>query len=71
MRRSPRLAWTLLAGYLLAIILTFFNVLVTARLMFLSRHDLLLSTVLLVFAAIIAMSLGYLVSGTVVAAVRS
>jgi signal transduction histidine kinase len=70
MRRSPRLAWTLLAGYLLAAALTFVNVLITARLMFLSRHDLLLSTVLLVFAAGIAVSIGYLVSSTVVTAVR-
>ena len=70
MRRSPRLAWTLLAGYLLAAALTFVNVLITARLMFLSRHDLLLSTVLLVFAAGVAVSIGYLVSSTVVAAIR-
>jgi two-component system, OmpR family, sensor histidine kinase SaeS len=70
MRRSPRLAWTLLAGYLLAAALTFVNVLITARLMFLSRHDLLLSTVLLVFAAGVAVSIGYLVSGSVVVAVR-
>ena len=70
MRRSPRLAWTLLAGYLLAAALTFVNVLITARLMFLSRHDLLLSTVLLVFAAGVAVSIGYLVSSTVVVAVR-
>ncbi len=70
MRRSPHLAWTLLAGYLLAAALTFVNVLITARLMFLSRHDLLLSAVLLVFAAGVAVSIGYLVSGSVVAAVR-
>ena len=38
--------------------------------MFLSRHDLLLSTVLLVFAAGVAVSIGYLVSSTVVAAVQ-
>jgi signal transduction histidine kinase len=70
MRRSPSLAWTLLTGYLLAVALTFVNVLTTARLMFLNRHDLLLSTVLLVFAAGIAVSIGYLVSSTVVDAVR-
>ncbi|HET6474471.1 MAG TPA: HAMP domain-containing sensor histidine kinase [Thermoleophilia bacterium] len=69
MRRSPRLAWTLMAGYLLAAALTFLNVVVTARLMFLSRHDLLLSTVLLVFAAIIAVSLGSLLTGGVTAAI--
>ena len=71
LRRSPRLAWTLLAGYLLAAALTFVNVLITARLMFLSRHDLLLSTVLLVFASGVALSLGYLLSSTVASAVRS
>ena len=65
MRRSPKLVWTLMAGYVLAGVLTFLNVLVTARLMFLSRHDLLLATVLLVFAAIIAAALGYLISGSV------
>ena len=58
-----------MAGYLLAMVLTFLNVLVTARLMFLSRHDLLLSTVLLVFAAIIATSLGYLLTGGVTSAI--
>jgi len=68
-RRSPRLAWTLMAGYLLAAVLTFLNVVVTARLMFLSRHDVLLATVLLVFAAFIAVSLGVLLTGGVVATI--
>jgi signal transduction histidine kinase len=69
MRRSPRLVWTLMGGYLLAGGLTFANVLVTARLMFLNRHDLLLSLVLLVFAGIIATTLGYLLSSSVAEAV--
>ena len=69
MRRSPRLVWTLMGGYLLAAVLTLLNVLFSARLMFLNRHDLLLASVLLVFAGIIAASLGYLLSGGVVAAV--
>ena len=60
--RSPRVSWTLLGGYALASGLTFVNVWVTARLMFASRHDLLLATVLLLFAGGIAMSLGYFVS---------
>jgi signal transduction histidine kinase len=68
-RRSPKLVWILMGGYLLAAGLTFVNVLLTARLMFLSRHDLLLSTVLLVFAAIIAASLGYLLSSAVASSV--
>ncbi len=57
--RSPRITWTLLGGYALASILTFLNVWMTARLMFANQHDLLLATVLLVFAGGIAMSLGY------------
>ena len=69
MRRSPRLIWMLMGGYLLAAALTFANVLVTARLMFLNQHDLQLSLVLLVFAAIIAASLGYLLSSSVASAV--
>jgi signal transduction histidine kinase len=60
--RSPRVSWTLLGGYALSSVLTFINVWVTARLMFASQHDLLLATVLLLFAGGIAMSLGYFVS---------
>lgn len=60
--RSPRVSWTLLGGYALSSILTFINVWVTARLMFASQHDLLLATVLLLFAGGIAMWLGYFVS---------
>jgi signal transduction histidine kinase len=62
--RSPRIIWTLLGGYALASILTFINVWVTARLMFINYHDLTLATVLLFFAGCIAMSLGYFLSAT-------
>ena len=64
--RSPRISWVLLSGYALSSILTFLNVWVTAVLMFASQHDLLMATVLLLFAGGIAMSLGYLLSTTVV-----
>jgi signal transduction histidine kinase len=60
--RSPRLSWTLLAGYGLATVLTFLNVGYSARRMFASQHDLLLAGVLLVFAGGIAMSLGFFVA---------
>lgn len=63
--RSPTLRWTLLAGYALSSVLTFFNVWFSANLMFASQHDLLLSIVLLVFAGGIAMVLGYFLSSTV------
>ncbi|MGE5376647.1 MAG: HAMP domain-containing protein, partial [Bacteroidota bacterium] len=62
---SPTLRWTLLAGYVLASILTFFNVWFSAQLMFASSHDLTLAIVLLLFASGIAMILGYFFSGTV------
>src|SRR5687767_8725461 len=62
---SPTLRWTLLGGYGLASILTFFNVWFSAQLMFASEHDLLLAIVLLVFASGIAMILGYFLSSTV------
>jgi len=59
---SPRISWILLGGYATASVLTFLNVWVTARLMFASQHDLLLATVLLLFAGGIAMSVGYFLS---------
>jgi signal transduction histidine kinase len=62
---SPTLRWTLLGGYALASVLTFFNVWFSAELMFASEHDLLLAIVLLVFAGGIAMILGYFLSNTV------
>jgi len=63
---SPTLRWTLLAGYGLSSLLTFFNVWFSARLMFASQHDLALSVVLLIFAGGMAMVLGYLLSTTVI-----
>lgn len=52
--RAPSLHWALAGTYVLASLLTFLNVWLTARLMFASRHDLLLATVLLFFAGGIA-----------------
>ena len=62
---SPTLRWTLLGGYALSSLLTFFNVWFSAELMFASEHDLLLAIVLLVFAGGMAMILGYFLSSTV------
>lgn len=62
---SPTLRWTLLGGYALSSILTFFNVWFSAQLMFASQHDLLLAIVLLVFAGGMAMALGYFLSSTI------
>jgi signal transduction histidine kinase len=62
---SPTLRWTLLGGYALASILTFFNVWFSAQMMFASNHDLLLAIVLLIFAGGMAMVLGYFLSTTI------
>jgi signal transduction histidine kinase len=44
------LRWTLLATYLFSVVLTFMNVWVTAQLMFINTHDLVLTTGLLLLA---------------------
>jgi signal transduction histidine kinase len=62
---TPSLRWGLMAIYAISSILTFFNVWFSARLMFASQHDLLLASVLLVFAGGMAMALGYFLSSTV------
>jgi signal transduction histidine kinase len=63
--QTPSIRWALLGGYALSSVLTFLNVYLTARLMFASQHDLLLATVLLIFAGGIAMVLGYFLSNTI------
>ena len=60
----PTLAWSLLAGYLISGLITFFNVWVSAQLMFTDQHDLLLATVLLLFATAIATTIGYFFTST-------
>lgn len=67
---SPTILWSLLGIYALSSVLTFLNVWLTARLMFASQHDLLLATVLLVFAGGIAMALGYFLSSTLTDRIR-
>jgi signal transduction histidine kinase len=70
LERAPALRWSLLGGYALASLLTFLNVWITARLMFASQHDLLLATVLLLFAGGIAMVMGYFLSSAVSERIR-
>ncbi len=65
MERSPSLRLTLLGINVIASVLVFFNVWVTAKLMFTSRHDLFLATVLLIFAGSLAMVLGSFLSSTI------
>jgi len=65
MTLSPTLRWSLLGGYALSSLLTFFNVWFSAQMMFVSEHDLLLAVVLLIFASGMAMVLGYFLSSTI------
>lgn len=60
------LRWTVLATCLLSVALTFMNVWVTARLMFINSHDFVLTTALLMFAGIISAIAGFVVSGTMI-----
>ncbi len=63
--RSTSLARTLILTYIWAALLTLFNVGVMQQQMFASQHDLILSGVLLLFAAIIAATFGVFVSASV------
>ena len=62
--RAPSLRYALFGTYVLSSVLTFINVWLTAQLMFFNDHDLLLGTVLLLFASGIAMILGYFFTET-------
>ena len=66
LNQTPNLHWALLGGYALSSSLIFINVLITARLMFVSQHDLLLATILLIFASGIAMVLGLFLSSALI-----
>jgi signal transduction histidine kinase len=63
--RSMSLMRTLTLTYIWAALLTFFNVGILQRQMFVSEHDLILGSVLLLFAAIIATTFGVFVSAGV------
>ena len=60
--RAPRLIWVLVGGYAGASVVSLLSVWITAILMFASQHDLLLASVLLVFAGGIAIAIAYVVS---------
>ena len=64
------LRWTLLVTIILTVLLVFFNVWVTARLMFLNEHDLFLTTGLLVFAGLIAITFGLFISSAMTDSIR-
>jgi signal transduction histidine kinase len=61
-RRLPQLSQTLILGYFLAGGLALFNVWLTARLMFINQHDLILGSLLLIFAGGVSIAFGYFIS---------
>lgn len=67
---SPRIRLTLAAGYSFAGLLAFLNVWITARLMFASEHDLMLATILLIFATGIAVVVGIFLSETITSRIQ-
>ena len=68
--QTPNLRWAILGGYVLSSLLTFLNVWVTARLMFFNQHDLILATILLLFASGIAIALGLFLSSAMTDRIR-
>ncbi len=64
-RRLRSLNLTLTLGYALAAGLTLLNVWLTARLMFINRHDLTLGILLLLFAGGISVTFGYFLSSSI------
>ena len=64
-RRLPRISQTLILGYVLAGGLALFNVWLTAKLMFINQHDLILGTLLLIFAGGVSIAFGYLISNSI------
>jgi len=66
MRWFNSLRWTLLATIVLTVVLIFVNVWLTAQLMFISRHDLILTTALLIFAGVIAIISLFFFSGVLI-----
>ncbi|MBC7811514.1 MAG: HAMP domain-containing histidine kinase [Burkholderiales bacterium] len=61
-QRFNSLRWTMLATTILTVMLIFINVLVSAQLMFISDHDLILTTALLLFAGLISIISVYFIS---------
>ncbi len=64
MSQSPSIVLALMITYILSSLLTLLNVWLTARLMFASQHDLVLGTILLLFASGMAIALGWFFATT-------
>ena len=59
---SPNIRWSLMGAYALSGFLIILNIWIIARLMFASKYDLMLTTILMIFSSGIAMSVGFFLS---------
>ncbi|MFC1997388.1 sensor histidine kinase [Chloroflexota bacterium] len=64
-RRLPHISQTLILGYILAGGLALLNIWLTAKLMFINQHDLILGTLLLIFAGGVSIAFGYFISNSI------
>lgn len=64
------LRWALLITVIFTVALMFINVWITAKLMFISYHDLALTTALLLFAGLTSIAFGFFVSTTITDGIR-
>lgn len=69
-RRFRSLRWSLLMTIVLTVLLVFLNVWVTAQLMFIDPHDLALTSALLVFAGLTAVTFGFFISRAMTDSIR-
>jgi signal transduction histidine kinase len=70
MQRLNSLRWVLITIIILTVLLVFINVFVTMQLMYISYHDMILTTALLVFAGMIAVASVTFISGTLIRRIR-
>lgn len=63
----PSLRWSLLINIIMTVLLVLVNVWFTAQLMFISQHDFVLTTALLVFSGLTALNFGMYVASTITA----
>jgi signal transduction histidine kinase len=61
-KRLHSIRYKVLLAYSLGIVISIINIYVTSQLMFVSRHDFLLLSLLLIFAGILSASFGYLLA---------
>ncbi len=70
MRWLYSLRWALLTVMLLTIMLIFLNVWITTKLMFISTIDFRIATMLFVFAGLVALVFGFLISNSMIESIR-